>query len=103
MKIVGLQRVTTKPYKGDAMKKLLVAMVALLAVGNAFAGFFGCGSCRTGRTSCNTEYKTAECEPKPVCYKMVRKEVCPRKVCETSCHYVCPNDSVREDGCDNGE
>ncbi len=75
------------------MKKLLVAMISLLAVSNAF-GFFGgrCGGCKPAK--CET---SVTCEEKPVCYKMVRKELAPRKVCETTCHYVCPPETVRED------
>ena len=71
------------------MKKLLVLAVALLASGNAFGLFGGCGSCRT---SC-----PETCEERPVCYKMVRKECPARKVCERVCHWECPSDTIRED------
>lgn len=83
------------------MKKLVVsAVLSLLMVSNASAFFFNrdCGGCRTRAT-----VNEVNCEPRPVCYKMVRKECPARKVCETNCHYVCPPDTIREDcGDDNG-
>lgn len=80
------------------MKRILVsAVLSLLVVSNASA-FFGrggrCGSpCRTASTEVCTE-------PRPNCYKMVRKECPARKVCETTCHWVCPPETIREDGVD---
>jgi hypothetical protein len=79
------------------MKKLLAAaLLSALVASNASAWIFGggCNGCKRAR-SCNVE---TTCEAKPVCYKMVRKECPARKVCETNCHWVCPPDTIREDG-----
>lgn len=69
------------------MKKLLLALVAVLAISNVEAG-----CCPKKRKKCET--KTERCEPKPKCVKrcVVEKCVEPRKVCETICHYECPTD-----------
>ncbi len=74
------------------MKKLVVATVlSLLAVSNASAFLGGrCSPCRTRRA-------VEECEARPLCYKMVRKECPANKVCRTQCHYVCPPDTIREE------
>jgi hypothetical protein len=79
------------------MKKLLISAIALLGVSNAFGGLFGggCNGCRRVRSCPET---SVTCEAKPVCYKMVRKECPARKVCETTCHFVCPPDTIREEG-----
>jgi hypothetical protein len=85
------------------MKKLVVAALLVSAAiinTNASAWFgrggSGCNGCRT--RTCNVE---TTCEPRPICYKMVRKECPARKVCNTKCWYVCPPDTIREE-C-NGE
>jgi len=73
------------------MKRLLVAaLMSVFAVGSASA-FFGrdCGTCGVCPETC---------EPRPICYKMVRKECPARKVCERVCHWECPSDTIREDG-----
>jgi hypothetical protein len=78
------------------MNKLVVATLILSALAvNSVSPFFGrgCGGCRV-RPVCNN---VVECEEQPVCFKMVRKECNPRKVCETTCHWVCPPDTIREE------
>lgn len=79
------------------MKKLLITAIALLGVTSSAFGIFGrgCGGCKSVRSCATNE---VSCEAKPVCYKMVRKECPARKVCETNCHYVCPPDTIREEG-----
>ena len=79
------------------MKNLVVAsLLSLLAVSTLSAGRFGggCESCPPA----GTVNEGTTCEPRPACYKMVRKECPARKICRTDCHYVCPQDTIREDG-----
>ncbi len=85
------------------MKKVIALALVLSSVvaSNAFGGIFGFGNCGGCRPRCST---TEVCtEPRPNCYKMVRKECPARKVCETTCHWVCPPDTIREDNAECGE
>jgi len=94
------------------MKKLLtlVALVSLFAVSNAsaFWGRRGGDCCRKEVRTCAVaapcvEYKPTIEAPAPICEKTVSNvvRVAPRKICQTSCHYVCPP-GYDERGCENG-
>ena len=83
------------------MKKLVVAsLLSLLAVTTVSARQFrgDCDSC----PSAATVHEGTNCEPRPACYKMVRKECPARKICRTDCRYICPNDTIREENGDEG-
>lgn len=76
------------------MKKLLLALLAIVsfaAVSEVSAA--GCCAKRCEKPRCEKTCKPA-CEEAPLCEYTVCKTKPAKKVCHTTCHYVCPEDCV---------